>query len=300
MPTIKSFAVGNGDMFYIKHGSDSFTIIDCDLSDENADRIIAELKEASRGRGIVRFICTHPDEDHFGGIERLDDAMPIANFYVVENLAVKDENTVSFKRYCQLRDGSKAFYIHKDCSRKWLNLADEQRGAAGIEILWPDMSNVHFKKALAACDAGEGYNNTSAVIRYSVKGGASFMWLGDLETEFMESIKNDIKLEKTTVIFAAHHGRDSGKIPDSWLKVLKPQFIVIGEAPSRHLNYYTGYKRITQNQAWDITFDIVGDKVHVYSSNPNYKNPALVDEGQSKFGRYVGSFTVHAEYARAA
>jgi beta-lactamase superfamily II metal-dependent hydrolase len=296
MPVIKSFAVGNGDMFYIKHNSDNFTIIDCDLSEDNADDIIADLKVESKGVGITRFICTHPDEDHFGGIERLDDEMPIVNFYAVKNQAVKDEDTVSFRRYCELRDSSKAFYIYKGCSRKWLNTGDEQRGSSGLHILWPDTSNEHFKEALAACEAGEGYNNTSAVIRYSVEGGASFMWLGDLETEFMESIKEDIKLEKTTVIFAAHHGRDSGKIPDSWLKVLDPQFIVIGEAPSRHLNYYTGYKTITQNMAKDITFDLVGDKVHIYSSNPNYYNKALINEGQSKFGGYVGSFTVETKY----
>jgi beta-lactamase superfamily II metal-dependent hydrolase len=101
MPVIKSFAVGNGDMFYIKHGSDNFTIIDCDLCEENSDDIIAELKVESKEKGIVRFICTHPDEDHFGGIERLDDEMPILNFYVVRNQAVKDVDTVSFTRYCK-------------------------------------------------------------------------------------------------------------------------------------------------------------------------------------------------------
>ena len=296
MPIVKSFAVGNGDMFYIKHWSDNFTIIDCDLCEDNADEIIAELKEESKGKGIVRFICTHPDEDHFGGIERLDDEMPIQNFYVVKNQAVKDRDTVSFARYRVLRDGDKAFYIFRGCSRKWMNRSDEERKTSGIEILWPDTSNVHFKEALAACDAGESYNNTSAVIRYSFDGGASFMWLGDLDNEFMESIADDIKLAKTTVVFASHHGRDSGKIPDSWLEVLDPQFIVIGEAPSRHLNYYTGYKTITQNRAGDITFDLTGDKVHVYSSNPNYNHKTLIDEGQSQFDGYVGSFTVETEY----
>lgn len=296
MPVIKSFAVGNGDMFYIKHGSDNFTIIDCDLSEDNVRDIIAELKKESKGKGIVRFICTHPDDDHFGGIELLDDDMPIANFYTVKNQAVKDVDTVSFTRYCELRDSSKAFYIYKGCSRKWINNGDEERGTSGIQILWPNTSNAHFKEALAACDAGESYNNISAVVRYSLSGGASFLWLGDLETDFMERIKDDINLEKTTVVFAAHHGRESGKIPDSWLKVLDPQFIVIGEAPSRHLNYYTGYKTITQNMAKDITFDLVGNTVHVYSSNPNYSNKALTNEGQSTFEGYVGSLTVETEY----
>lgn len=296
MSVVRSFAVGNGDMFYIKHNSDNFTIIDCDLCEENADAILAELKAESKGVGITRFICTHPDEDHFGGIERLDDEMPISNFYVVRNQAIKDTDTTSFERYCQLRDGDKAFYIHKGCSRKWMNIGDDTRGPSGISILWPDTSNEYFKEALAACEAGESYNNTSAVIRYELQNGASFMWLGDLETEFMENIADNIKLKKTTVVFASHHGRESGKIPASWLEKLDPQIIVIGEAPSRHLHYYTGYQKITQNKAGDITFDCVGEKVHIYASKPGYSHKAFDDEGQNKFDGYVGSTTVETEY----
>lgn len=104
MPTVKSFSVGNGDMFYIRHGSDNFTLVDCDLSEENAEDIIADLKSAMTGKGVVRLISTHPDEDHFGGIHLLDDAIGIVNFYVVKNQATKDIDTVSFKRYRQLRD----------------------------------------------------------------------------------------------------------------------------------------------------------------------------------------------------
>jgi hypothetical protein len=122
------------------------------------------------------------------------------------------------------------------------------------------------------------------------------MWLGDLETEFMENIVNDITLEKTTIVFAAHHGRSSGKIPDSWLRKLDPQIIVIGEAPSRHLHYYTGYKTITQNSAGDITMDLVDNKVHFYVSNSKYSHGKLDDEGLSKFPNYIGSITVETEY----
>jgi beta-lactamase superfamily II metal-dependent hydrolase len=293
---VKSYAVGAGDMFYVQHNSDNFTIIDCDLSDENADNIIEDLKDASRGKGIVRFICTHPDEDHFGGIHLLDDAMPILNFYVVKNQAIKDENTDSFKRYCKLRDGDKAFYISKGCSRKWMNVSDEERKTSGIEILWPDTSNKYFQEALASCDAGEGYNNTSAVIRYSIEGGASFLWLGDLETEFMENIVDSIELTKTTIVFASHHGRTSGKIPNSWLEKLDPQIIVLGEAPSRHLHYYTGYQIITQNSAGDIKMECIDNKVHFYVSDDNYSHDGLDDEGMSAYPNYIGSLTVETEY----
>ena len=42
MSIVKSFSVGNGDMFYIKHNSSSFTIIDCCLSDNRED-ILQEI-----------------------------------------------------------------------------------------------------------------------------------------------------------------------------------------------------------------------------------------------------------------
>lgn len=298
MSIVKSFAVGHGDMFYIQHNSDNFTIIDCNLNVDTAAERIADLKYASRDKGITRFISTHPDQDHIGGIELLDAEMPIANFYVVKNQATKPEETESFKHYCKLRDDlTKAFYIHKGCSRKWMNQTDEQRGSSGVNVLWPDTDNADFKDALAACEQSESPNNMSAVLRYSLEGGASVMWLGDLETEFMEKITDHIALEKTTIVFASHHGRHSGKIPDAWLEKLDPQIIVIGEAPSRHLHYYTGYKTFTQNRAGDITMELVGNKVHFYASNPNYKKREdLADEGANTFDNYVGSIEVETEY----
>jgi beta-lactamase superfamily II metal-dependent hydrolase len=132
----------------------------------------------------------------------------------------------------------------------------------------------------------------------TVEGGASFLWLGDLETEFMKNVADDIELTKTTIVFASHHGRNSGKIPDTWLEKLDPQIIVIGEAPSRHLNYYTGYKTVTQNMAGDITMECLGDKVHFYVSNDSYSNGALTNEGLQDLGaeKYIGSITVETEY----
>jgi beta-lactamase superfamily II metal-dependent hydrolase len=298
MSTVKSYSVGDGDMFYIRHNSDNFTIIDCDLSDENSDEIVSNINQAKAGKGILRFICTHPDEDHFGGLHLLDNALSLLNFYVVKNQATKDIDTESFIRYCELRDSNKAFYISKGCSRKWMNVSDGVRQTSGIGILWPDVQNPHFQEALASCDAGESYNNTSAVVRYAVQGGASFLWLGDLETQFMEAIVEDIELKKTTIVFASHHGRETGKIPDAWLAKLDPQIIVIGEAPSRHLHYYTGYQTITQNSAGDITMACEGDKVHFYVSEGDYYNDALVDEGRADIAgaTYVGSLTIETEY----
>jgi len=114
-------------------------------------------------------------------------------------------------------------------------------------------------------------------------------WHGDLETAFMESIEKSVDLSRADIVFAPHHGRKSGKIPNSWLDKLKPKIIVLGEAPSRYLHYYSGYNTITQNRAGNITFDCVEGKVHIYVSNPEYSVNFLADEGQSKFNYYLGT-----------
>lgn len=301
MAIVKSFSSGNGDTFYIKHGSDNFTIIDCNLNDDNKEKIVNELKKESKNKGITRFISTHPDQDHFGGIEYLDEKMPIVNFYVVKNKATKSTETVSFKHYCKLRDGEKAFYIYKNCKRKWMNEKDDDRGSAGISILWPKLDNEDYINALKECESGGSPNNISAVVRYSINDGASFLWIGDLENDFMEKIFDDIKLEKTTIVFASHHGRESGKIPNSWLEKLDPQIIVIGKAPARHLHYYTGYSKITQNRAGDITFECDGGYIHIYSSNEKYEptsplSDKILDLSKNNSDYYIGSIELEKEY----
>jgi glyoxylase-like metal-dependent hydrolase (beta-lactamase superfamily II) len=112
---VKSYAIGNGDMYYIRHGSDNFSIIDCSLPDDREGAILAELAAQSRDKGIVRFISTHPDQDHISGLIELDDAMGLANFYCVKNATKKASPTADFYRYCALRDSDKAFYLSRGC-----------------------------------------------------------------------------------------------------------------------------------------------------------------------------------------
>ena len=82
MSTIKSFSVGDGDMFYINHNTDNFTIIDCNYYDEyQRDIVFGDIKTLSSNKGITRFISTHPDEDHIHGLEKLDDLIYIPNFH---------------------------------------------------------------------------------------------------------------------------------------------------------------------------------------------------------------------------
>jgi len=294
MSIVKSFSVGNGDMFYIKHNSDNFTTIDCCLSEENKDDIIDEIRKESKDKGITRFISTHPDQDHIGGLKYYNQELPILNFYCVENKATKKDETEDFKEYCQLRDSDKAFYIFKGCSRKWMNISDDERGSAGINIIWPDPSNEYYKEALKKAEDGESPNNISPIIKYSVKNGVKILWMGDLEKDFMEKIEDDVEIPKIDILFAPHHGRDSGKVPESWLNKMNPKIIVIGEAKSNDLNYYKGWNTITQNSAGDIIFDCKSNKVHVYVSNENYSVDFLDNENKNNRddGYYIGTLNL--------
>lgn len=254
MSIVKSLSVGNGDMFYIQHNSDNFTVIDCFLSDENKKTIMDEIISKSTDKNITRFISTHPDEDHIKGLEYFNQRKSIVNFYCVENEATKEDESDDFKKYCELRDSDKAFYIKKGCSRKWMNKSDEERGSSGINIHWPIRTNPYFIEALEIAKDGGSPNNISPIISYSLNNGVKMLWMGDLETEFMENIQDDLNLSKVNILFAPHHGRDSGKVPCDLLEVLDPDIIIIGECPSKHLNYYCGYNTITQNLAGNITF----------------------------------------------
>ena len=296
MSTIKSFSVGNGDMFYIDHNSDNFTTIDCCYKDEESRDInFNEIKEKSSRKGIRRFISTHPDEDHIKGLPNFCETIGIENFYVVENKAIKlDEETENFKKYCNLRDDrAKAFYVYKECTRQWMNLSSKERGCSGINFLWPDLENKDFKDTLLKVKQETEFNNISPIFTYILENGVKVMWLGDIETDFLEKIENNVSWIEVDILFAPHHGRNSGKIPQSILDKLKPTVIVIGEAPSENLNYYQGYNTITQNSAGDITFDCLENKVHVYVSNEKYKVYFLDNEYEEKLdlGSYIGTFS---------
>lgn len=283
-------------MFYVKHGdaADSFTIIDCCMSEDDRGAIMKEIKSESSDKTIVRFISTHPDDDHIRGLTYLHAQMNLLNFYCTENEATKEDATDDFIQYCELRnDTEKAFYLYEGCSRKWLNTPSEERKGAGITILWPITNNEHYKGALKKAKEGENPNNISPIVKYALDGGVTILWMGDLEADFMEEIKDEITMDPADILFAPHHGRGSGKVPTGWLEAMNPKLIVIGEAPSEYLNYYEGYDTITQNSAGHITFECVSGRVHIYVSNQNYSVDFLDDESMpDKYGTYIGTLKV--------
>ena len=242
---------------------------------------------------------THPDEDHIQQLNYLDEKMSIVNFYCVDNEATKEDESDGFKKYKELRDSSKSFKIYRGCKRKWMNEKGKDKNgkfidSAGLSILWPITENEHYKDALQKVKDGKSPNNISPIINYSLASGVKALWMGDLETKFMENILEAINLPKIDILFAPHHGRDSGKVPIDWLNDLDPKIIIVGEAPSDDLNYYSGYNTITQNSAGDILFECMKGKVHVYVSSDSYSVDYLENENIDSFdgNNYIGTLNL--------
>lgn len=294
MKKIKTFSVGFGDMFYIADDNGNFTIIDCHLRDEDEDRIIEELRKEEKDKCVNRFISTHPDEDHLKGIDILFKELGIVNFYCVDNKVKKTDETDSFKYYCSLRDDDKTFNLFKDHTIKWMNKsgigdAGNYIESARVNVLWPDINNFDFKTALESSNNDGDPNNISPIIRYDIENGASFMWFGDLETDFIEKIKDNVDWKQTDIIFPPHHSRKSGKLSKEILDILKPKIIVVGEANSEDLEYYNSYNTITQISAGDITFECNGDEVDIYCTKQYYSVPFLENNNRKSNENYLGT-----------
>ena len=305
MSIVKSYSLGSGDirgdMFYIKHNSTNFTVIDCYLNEKDGreDEIIQEIISESQNR-ICRFISTHPDNDHILGIEKLDEAWPIINFYAVNNNINADSSDDSLTKYINLK-ADHNYAISKGIKRAYLNQegttdTGEQILGSGLNFYRPDLNNEKFQKTLAKLP--DRVNNICPIFTYNVESSATFMWMGDLETDMQQEYYNNNigHIPGVDILFAPHHGRKSGEVPPDLLKALNPKIIVIGDAPSEHIHYYDSEKTITQNSAGDIYFECLDNKVRIFTKNKISNVPKVLKQEflfNPKGWFYIGTLKIN-------
>ncbi len=289
MSIVKSFSFPKGeirgDTFYIKHNSKSFTVIDCYLLENSVNEannrqkeIIDEIIEQSKGR-IRRFISTHPDNDHIAGIDELLKRWSTTNFYAVKNSIPRDKKNPSLMKYIEMKDNYN-FAIEKGIKRCWLNNSNNENDGSGINFCWPIINNEKFNEALKNVSNGQKVNNICPIFTYSIKNGATYMWMGDLETdmqkEYYDTCSENIPV--VNILFQPHHGRKSASIPTALLDALNPQLIIIGNAPSEYIDYGNSRMTITQNTAGDLVFVNDDGYVHIYSQNKIDNKPACLKD----------------------
>lgn len=288
MSIVKSFSFPKGeirgDTFYIKHGVNSFTVIDCYLLADSVTKennrqkeIIDEIVEQSKGR-VRRFISTHPDNDHIAGIEELLRRWPTTNFYAVKNDIPADKNDSSLSKYIEMKDNHN-YAIKRGIERCWLNDSNAENQGSGINFHWPILSNNKFKEALDNVSKGQKVNDICPIFTYTIEDGATYMWMGDLETEMQQTYYNECsdEIPCVNILFQPHHGRKSGSLPSALLDALDPQLIIIGNAPSEHIDYGNSRMTITQNTAGDLVFVNESKYVHIYSQNRLDNRPSCLE-----------------------
>jgi competence protein ComEC len=305
MPRVHFLNVRNGDCSIIQHLSKRISVIDVNCAfipavkaahfslaenyqrkswepvpgnyhqKDDEDNPIEYLRKLSVSQ-IFRFILTHPDMDHMGGIKDLFTEFSPINFWdtantkeITEGFGSRTDLKADWEFYKNIRDTKTS----KDSDPKRLvydsgDSYDYFKGD-GLKILAPTPA------LIAEGNRRKKWNDASYVILYRTVGGKKLLFAGDSEDKTWEHILSEWKDEVSNldVLIAPHHGRHSGR-SYKFLDVTKPKLTLYGNASSDHLAYDAWNRRglllLTNNQAGYIILDITDDGIDVFVKNETY------------------------------
>ena len=268
--------VKEGDCTWIKHANGNNTIIDVfnasterTVTDTNA-RLLLEYLVATevKAKGvngnfrqkeypvnpneylqgfnvnsIFRYIQTHPDMDHMGGIKCFFDIFSPINMWDTDNekeMGSFENSPYSeedWKFYKKLRNGSetdtKRLTLFSGSYGQYYNRDENNSpGGNGLYLLAPT------EELVAEANKNADYNDCSYVILYKAANGHRVVFGGDSHDKtweyILENHEDDVK--NVDLLIAPHHGRDSKRNYD-FLDVLNPKLTFFGNAKSEHLAY---------------------------------------------------------------
>lgn len=221
------------------------------LRDEEAKLVdpIDYLKEHFPGqKSIFRYIQTHPDMDHMGGLHRLGvEGYNIVNFWDTDNSITKDMET---NKWAQVnhdeRDWDRYQDFHKGRFNDCTLLKLRQNASAsfykedGISI-WAPFENIKSKDE----DADPNYFSYVIQIQH---GESSIVLGGDLPSDLWDKLvaANGNTLPKVNLLKASHHGRKSGYSLNA-VKAMAPDLTVcsVGELVGKH-DASASYERFSE------------------------------------------------------
>ncbi len=309
MSVIHFLNVLEGDCNIIQHDSDRVTVIDVsnaynDIDTEEEKKVKAsEMRKLMIARtqvpsdkkdyqqkktpdnpilylkkygikNIFRFIITHPDMDHLDGIKDLYTECNISNTWDTDNNKTIETganfagyNKEDWDFYLKIRNS-------KLSTTKRLTYFAAQENSYytedHIRILSPT------SELLKNANKNGDYNDLSYVLLFTPpktnNGNWKILFAGDSDNATWEHIlaNHVAEVSNIDVLFAPHHGRDSGRNFD-FLKTLNPRVTLFGNASSKHLAY-NSYKptRLTNNQAGYIVLDIKDNEIIFYVKNYDF------------------------------
>lgn len=195
------------------------------------------------GRGIFRYVQTHPDMDHMSGLYRLfwQERVKLWNFWDNEHTKKKSEEDfknsphayTDWLAYTLLRVGISPVdqfgnrVTHKVMKNKRHHTGDYWTGH-GMKVLSPTPELVRQSNEIG------NWNDASYVLRFE-HGGRSVILAGDAERAAWESMVGGVHSDNLScdVLKAAHHGRESG-FHDQAVEAMNPSAVIcsVGKKPS--------------------------------------------------------------------
>lgn len=299
--------VKNGDCSIIQHPSGHVTVVDVYNASQTKDTGPTPLEKAlvevlgvsgnyrqkdlpvnpityMKDIGVTevfRFVLTHPDMDHMGGIKDFFREFSPANFWDSDNTCAKDfseegspHDEEDWEFYKALRDGPgqsspKRLVLHSGQRGKYYNQGEDGSvGGDGLFILAPT------PELITGANDSEDFNDASYVLLYRSTGGSIIM-AGDSHDATWEHIleQHTADVQDVDLLIAPHHGRKSDR-SYSFLDVLKPKLTFFGNANSEHLAYgawnYRSLPFITNNQANCMVVNTNVKPMELYITNERF------------------------------
>ncbi len=189
------------------------------------------------GRNLFRYIQTHPDLDHMGGLASLfwGEKVPLENFWDYDHAKTMTKTDFGHGRhdwndwlaYEYLRDGQRADGTTHKVIKRLRDETGDYWTEDGLTILGPTPNLIEY------CDRIGKYNNASYVLRLDY-GGRGVILPGDAEKPAWDSIEAHYDTADLTcdILKAAHHGRESGYSKTA-VTAMSPSFVIcsVGKKP---------------------------------------------------------------------
>ena len=197
---VRFFDIGQGDSALVRCGSQTMLIDGGKV--KNNQKLVARLKELDVSH-LDAVICSHPDEDHCGGLAAVLASTQTDSFYC----SVSSWHTKAFSDVVK--------YVGEQGISVTVPTAGDTFafGAASVEFLGP------------VEDYGDDPNEGSLVARVRY-GETSFLFTGDMGFEAEDDMLAAGANVSATVLKVAHHG-SAGSSSTEFLEAVDPEYAVI-------------------------------------------------------------------------
>jgi competence protein ComEC len=194
--------VGQGDSILIRTPNASWVLIDAGSGHDGAT-VVAYLK-AQGVKTLAAVVCTHPHEDHIGGMKTVIEQFAVTSVYMPK----ASTTTQAFEN------------LLLAIQAKGLTIRTAQ---AGVEISVDTSTTMRFLSPVRS--SYENLNDYAAVMKVT-RGSVSFLLMGDASSDVESDLKSSGAAIAASVLKVGHHGSATSSSA-SFLLGVQPKYAVI-------------------------------------------------------------------------